>query len=470
MTAELELPKEELHLVDAAATREFQTWALETFRTLVGLSRQDAARLLDWGEDTGRPVWVPRRRAELQAPQLGFSDEGPWLLFDDDRRPARAAEAGRLLFDFDVITAMGWLISGHEEYLKQERDRFGRWCESNSLVSAHGFSRTPAVNVWVKRIRDFFRDRSCDVVPLWPDGKRYAVALSHDIDNPYYAVAPHLGHLFRSVMRRDPRGLRHSAMKAAGAGAILAADRFRAPRGFTSLLNLEDRLGVRSTIFVSGLTPDAPYAQPNDPIYSISEEPLVKSLERARDLGCAIGLHPAVATAPHADRYGEQKQFVERVLGRSIRIARHHYWNISREETADALEAMAQTGFEFDSSLTFYDSPNFRRSIAWPFTPFHPRLDRPIPITELPPTFMDGWLDASDPEASLWAHIEDVGRLEGMVVLNWHGNRFNNRRYLGQGRVYEAVVAELTRRSDVWLTSLESVGDWWKAREQRLRR
>ena len=185
-----------------------------------------------------------------------------------------------------------------------------------------------------------------------------------------------------------------------------------------------------------------------------------------------MGMHPSIATAPHVERYQEQKRYLDKNLGVSVRSLRHHYWNISRKDTSDALVAMTKAGIEFDTSLGFYGHSRkanfFRRSVALPFTPFHILQNRNINLTELPPSFMDGWVDNDLSCTNLLQHIIMVGKLNGLVVLDWHGKTFNNRWFLGYGKVYTSVLKKLIKQPDIWLTNIEEVGDWWKSRTNKL--
>ena len=279
-----------------------------------------------------------------------------------------------------------------------------------------------------------------------PSGKRYAVALSHDVDNPRYIVGSHVRTLLTSIRRGDGFGLRHALHKLAGTAVVRTRDGFAAPTGFRAMLERELELGLRSTTFVSGLHRRAGYAEPNDPAYDIGDGFLEDSLRLAREHGFPIGMHAAIATAPVAQRYHEQKARVERALGAGVRSNRHHYWNISRADTADALEAMSAAGLEFDSSISFYASANFRRSVAWPFVPYHPGRRAPVDLLELPATCMDAW--AGTATAHVLGHLDAVRDLQGLAVLNWHANRFNNRYYAAQGDTYLEVVRHLREQED----------------------
>jgi len=453
--------------VPRAQGAAFDGWAAATVWSLVGLRAKQGSALIDWGEDTGKPVLVPKACTGRYAkPRLGLIDDLPWVLMSSHEQPFVEHSGGRLVFGFDLITATGWLLGGYEEYLANQRDRFGRWDEANSLVLASGLATRPAVNIWVNRIRDFLEARGVELAALWPDGKRFAVALTHDVDNPRYFGWRQLRRLIRSLCRRD-RGAARSALMKLGAMTIIASrDRFTGPKGFARLLAAEGSFGFRSTILLSGLPSGSPYADANDPAYDIEDSFLQPSIRLAREGGYEMALHPSLATAPHVGRYREQKERVEHAARCSLLSARHHYWNVTRQDTGAALDAMGEAGLEFDSSLSFYSAPGFRRSIAWPFIPFHPLANRSVSVVELPPTLMDRWAGKQGAHEVLDDHLGMVQRHRGLAVLNWHVNRFSNRHYAAEGRVYLEALAALAAREDVWVARLCDVGEWWRQRTE----
>ena len=75
----------------------------------------------------------------------------------------------------------------------------------------------------------------------------------------------------------------------------------------------------------------------NDPFYKITDKCVKDSLELAIKNGFYLGLHPSHNTAPHQNRYLEQKQHLENSIGRQIISLRHHYWNLTQPNSADAL-------------------------------------------------------------------------------------------------------------------------------------
>ena len=128
---------------------------------------------------------------------------------------------------------------------------------------------------------------------------------------------------------------------------------------------------------------------------------------------------------------------------------------------------MSEAGFEIDTSISFYNKINYRRSIALPFIPFHPNKDISIPIIEVPSTLMDRWIGDGF-ENTIFSHIEFLKKYNGVAVLDWHCNRFNNKKYLREGEALLEAIRILKSQEDVWIVPLEELVIWWKKRSERI--
>ena len=82
----------------------------------------------------------------------------------------------------DIILSSFYLLSGWEERFIH-RDRKDRHIVQESLLYREKILHHPIINQYSTILRDFFR-ASHQPIPLWPSNKKYAVALSHDVDYP----------------------------------------------------------------------------------------------------------------------------------------------------------------------------------------------------------------------------------------------------------------------------------------------
>ena len=325
------------------------------------------------------------------------------------------------------------------------------------------------------------RQTELDSLPHWPDGKKYAVVLTHDVDAPfsrapwsYYGrrVATQLS---RGAIRAATRGLLQGAKAAAltrlaplpapGAAPNFCFERWR---------EFEGSFSARSCFYVSTVNSADRTGAAIDVTYDFRHPEIVAQLLQSAEQGWEIGLHASTNAYRFPGRVHEERETLESVLGgHRVSGVRHHYWALDPEIPERTLWFHAGAGLTYDSSLGFNDIPGFRRGMAWPFHPFDRERSEAVPLLELPPTLMDGSIfyqrvSAEDGRRDIAAHLDEVKSANGAAVLDWHLEQLNPTRLNGAGAALISVLTELAADSDVWWATPDQVVTWWKARHERL--
>lgn len=449
-------------LIKNAKSKAFENWAKTQFCLFLGIKLQQFEKYVDWGKDTGKLIYIPKTHLDLDLPKI---EKQSLMLGSNEKSGYQPSQKSkRLIFGFDLITSLGWILGGFEEYLSQERDRFGRWSQSNSLLSNHGLVEKPYINQWINEISKFLHKNKVKLIPLWPKNKTWVVVTSHDIEGLNFVLGKVLKDFGKGVVNKDLGLLRFSLIKLVSTLIFTLTDGGRFKKGFKDLLNTVKELELKSSIFICGATKNSQYLSFNDPDYDITNTEVLKSVKEAVKLGLSIGIHPVIYTAPYKSRYLDQIKHIEKNIGTKVNSCRHHYWNISRTDTGEALSAMNQAGIKYDTSLSFYNSSNFRRSVALPFKPFDIKNAKTIDLIEIPSTFMDQWSIKN----SLSKHLDLVKKLRGVATLDWHSNRFSHNYYKKQKDLFIKTIKKLKQDKSVWLTNIEEVGDWWEKRTKNL--
>jgi len=317
--------------------------------------------------------------------------------------------------------------------------------------------------------------------PRWPDGKSYAIVLSHDVDAPFLR-APwsfYANRLALRLSRREPRAAAHGVaqlLKTLNGNRTL---RLPEPRDdpnfrFDEWLDVESAVPAASCFYVAVTTSGEAHGAPVDVWYDFRHPDLVAALRRAADRGWEIGLHVSVNARRSSGRVAEERARLESVLaGHEVRGARHHYWALDADVPERTLWEHVAAGLEYDSSLGLNDVPGFRRGLAWPFRPFDREQGAEVPILEIPPTLMDGGIfyrpvAAEEGRELIRAHVADVKRHGGAAVLDWHPEQLNPRRLHGAGAALVSVLPELAADADAHWTTPAALAEWWRGREARL--
>jgi peptidoglycan/xylan/chitin deacetylase (PgdA/CDA1 family) len=372
---------------------------------------------------------------------------------------------------FDLVRAAFWLLSRQEEWGDGKRDAFGRFDCSASWLVRHGLAEVPVVNLYARVLAQALVEVAGDAgLPLmrklpWPHGQRYAVVLSHDVDDAG-RFSPRQGFRLaaRAAAQRSARGMARGAYYAlTGLGHSLG----RRPDpywNFEAVMDLEARAGFRSTFF---FVAEAESAR-RDPPYEVDSPRIRGLLGRLRAGGWEIGVHGSFDSYLDADVLAAHRGKLERLAGGMVRGVRQHYLRL---RVPDTFRAQVDAGFVYDGTVGYRGAVGFRAGAAFPYHPFDPVAGRQLALLELPLTVMDGplfWqLGLAQREAieRTLALLETVGSAEGLAVLLWHQRVWYEKRYPGWRRVYERAVGHLCDEGLAWVATAGQVADWWLARE-----
>jgi peptidoglycan/xylan/chitin deacetylase (PgdA/CDA1 family) len=283
--------------------------------------------------------------------------------------------------------------------------------------------------------------------PRW-FGKRFAVALTHDVDVPWrwsgrQAVKGTLARIKAAAVARNGRGAGREAR--ALAGLPLHRVGGTDPNwSFERVLAVERAHGARSTFFLLA-GHNHPADGPSPETYDRLRPRLVEIL---RNGGAEIGLHGSYTAAEDAGRLREEKAALERLAGP---LAGHRYHYL-RGDPHRNLEPLAEAGFTYDSSLGFPDAVGFRAGIAQPFRPWDVANERPLGLVEIPLAFMDATFDerylhlpAREAEAHLMGLVEWAAENGGGFAVLWHTDRYDRATAAGWDWLYERLLDEVPK-------------------------
>lgn len=310
---------------------------------------------------------------------------------------------------------------------------------------------------WVNRIALFLRRwaaraRQADEAQLLGPLPPAELILTHDVDAVTKTAAIRLKqsafHLFNTAR------FALAGRPLAAAGRLLRAGRFLLGPGhywrFDQILELERRHGVRSHFnFYGG--PGGRQRTPRetlmDPAYCVEQPDLVRMIGRLRDDGWAIGLHPSFCARDDAQRIGDQRARLERIVGSPVTSCRQHWLRFSWEHTWNAQQA---AGLRLDMTLGFNDRPGFRNGAAIRFHPWCHRARSAQQLEAIPLVLADSQLYDYRPENDkavadrIQPWLDEVREVRGVATLLWHPHTLSDDYAWGDGF---RVLLELLRES-----------------------
>jgi peptidoglycan/xylan/chitin deacetylase (PgdA/CDA1 family) len=313
-----------------------------------------------------------------------------------------------------------------------------------------------------------------NALPLWPDGKRFALILTHDVDSvPGVRLMPRLRAM--RAIRRAP--LKRKLLLTLSAGKGLAQSlvplRHKLEPCFECWLEEEAQYGYRSSFFFfAGHPPvrnwrDAFYRQHDQLAFEGHKRPVSSVMKMMADRGWDIGLHGSSLSWRDPELLRKERAAVEAAIGRSVRTIRQHHLLFDIRYTP---VFQYEAGFEADSTLGSNATVGFRCGTCYPFRIYDLWADREIDLLELPLIVQEAALFGEETYDESRAYercrelMERIASINGSLTLLWHNHWA---RTSPQFRVYSALLAA-AQKLGAWGCSLVQLNDWWRRRSAAL--
>jgi hypothetical protein len=440
-----------LHITPAArryATKElarragvsrdfFQKWQIEVKpdRTIVSLGAETTAKIHFLHtqeivfEQFARRIFPVARAGWLdRPPDAGISPDLFLPFCESDQDPSQPLYErtcdGTIVCRLDLLSSFLFTLSRLEETLSKVRDEHDRFPASASIASRHNFLERPILDEHALA----FEQVLSSLLPAWhPRPRKMRVKLTHDIDDvgiPFELRAS-VGHVLKrarpSAAVRDLLALLTSVEPA----ELALVHRLAA---------ISKARGLHSAFYWKA-SPRGPHDSGYDP----SSAKIRRVIDRLRDDGFELGVHPGYDTFGNRANLAAEVTLLRTALGAITPGGRQHYLRWSPETWLD----WEACGLSYDSSLGFADQFGFRAGTAVPYRPWSLREDREINLIEVPLILMDctplKYMKLVREEAlhRLQTLIQRIARTGGVFTLLWHNTPLLDSDYNGW---YDSVL------------------------------
>jgi len=308
------------------------------------------------------------------------------------------------------------------------------------------------------------------IVPQWPEGKKYAVCLSHDCDTMHSGHPREVAAAAAKWLLRRKRVFFDMALS----GLKYRRSPMESPCwGFPGWQEFESSRGIKSCFYLS-----APPCKCKRRLNDCKSTVFAKSIDwkifqAMHEQGWEFGLHPALNAQKDLEEIVLEKRAVEERLGAPVKGLRHHYLAIDNLHPSQTFRKHVEAGFLYDSSLGWQEKAGFRAGTALPFQPYDAALKASLKLIEIPLILMDTHIMSNEPpkavqEANtLVATARDVG---GVMTLNWHTETYCNQYvYLNYRTVLQKILGPLLVDGTVWFATPLEIAQWWRSRSEALR-
>ena len=285
----------------------------------------------------------------------------------------------------------------------------------------------------------------------WPEDKRFAICLTHDVDRVdkkwwhslYYFLKTGRGYHLKTLItkyRQNPYW------------------------NFGRIMELEDKYGVRSTFFFLNESKKPQIFNPKTyPLsfgyYNITDPKLVEIIKLLDEGGWEIAVHGSYDSYKNIKLLKEEKKTLESVVGHEIIGIRQHYLNL---EIPTTWRLQKEVGFKYDASFGYRRDVGFRENKIIPFKPFGDEDD----FLVIPTTIMDSALFYKYPSPeTAWRRILEIFKYAekngALVTVLWHQRVFNENEFPDWSRIYEKIIQEGLRRG-AWFATCEEIWEVFK--------
>ena len=343
-------------------------------------------------------------------------------------------------------------------------DRHGRVPTAANPSVRAGKDRDPIVQRWAASLGGAVRHaagrRAVRYLAPWPEGRRWAAAITHDLDIvsgwPLFTLWRAIELLRNREWTRMARSL-GSALRAIGGDPVRA--------GVQSLLDAEREAGLHSTWFVLSGSPSLSSWLKGDVTYALESTSAGRLLEAVRTAGHEIGLHGSFRTALDGVRLQDEHDRLARILGAPPAGIRQHFLRMRPDRTPALAEA---AGFTYDATFGFPDRNGFRTGVADVIPAW--RAEAASTLDIVPLVWMDRALSKyrkiEDPDSWIADGLELAAAaqsVQGLWVGLWHPNLTSPLGFPEAPEAFRRLLHSLAADAP-WFATLEQVVRWRRSR------
>lgn len=395
------------------------------------------------------------------APKINYSDiklnsglhiPPSGLLFQTGIKPVfpglTYAEYGKAIFpvdgsedvDYDIFSAVFFMVTRYEEYLPHEKDQHGRYNPENSFAYQHNFLDKPMVHYWCEELKDKLQYKYPQFrFPV----KRFRAEMTIDVDNGY-------AYFGKGIIRTI-----------GGYGKDMLKGKFRSMEERTHVLTtnkkdpfdyykfqkkIAEKYHVPLRYFVLTALKKTEFDH-NIDVYSRTFRKLVKKINKSGKLG----IHPSYYSKENSTMLeSEIKQLKEVSKKLKINSSRQHFLNVTYPDT---FENLIRAGIEKDYTMGYATQPGFRAGIAEPYPFYNLTEERKTSLMIYPFQVMDSTYqdylkyNAEDAIIHINKLMEEVKKVSGLFIAVFHDRSFAPwKQYKGWKQVFVEIIRLASRK------------------------
>lgn len=327
------------------------------------------------------------------------------------------------------------LFTSKEEYKPELKDEFNRnpyWASKNR-------------NIFIPTVSEYLLKNGLN--PQYPDNKKFALCLTHDIDTLYDNLSN------TQLIRSGVKGVLTLNLKQIKKVLISVRKEINPNFHISETLKYGNKYNAKSSFYFLSLA-----SNETDYNYDILKIPEVFD-EISKNNG-EIGLHGGHLAYNNISKIKQERDKLEAAIGKPINGYRNHYLHF---DTPLTWEYLNDLNFKYDTTYGYADCVGFRNGMCHPFNPYSLKKNTFLNVFEVPLIIMDctlwGYMRLNENEQLIICKklIDKVKQNSGAVSLLWHNTQMQGH----EGQLYNSIL-KYAYEEGAWLPTVNEVVDFWK--------
>lgn len=331
------------------------------------------------------------------------------------------------------------IFTKKEEYIPKKIDEHGRVMYSKNI---NKYTSRPIVSEFL--LKNGFTTQ-------YKDDKKFALVISHDIDDIYVRWSHILKSFFSIIKFKNIRSFKYLFK-----GKLYKK---KSPYlNFEKIIQLEKKYNATSSFY---------FLASSDDIfgYKYHLREIENELKNIIDNDCEIGLHVGYHAYNDIEKIKREKEQLENVIGSKIIGTRNH---LLRFKVPDTWEKLSKAGIKYDTSFQYHNMNGFRNGMCHPFNPYNLKTESIIDIVEIPLIIQDMTflLYTNYNTEEIWHKIKKIIDLvkknRGVMTVLWHNWVFSfPTSYAGLfdnnwTKLYEKIL-KYCYKKNAWITNTKDL-------------
>jgi hypothetical protein len=332
---------------------------------------KDIPFFIAYGKDPGKGLSMPdagllwQRGSEKHEIKTGEWEGIPTLYHSSE---------GSFTLPFDILSAVFFLLSRHEEYYDYTPDKHGRYPATESILFKNNWLRRPIVDEWIAALGKLLSEKYG--IKVYPPPFSFIPSYDIDIAFSYLHKGRRrtIGGFFRDLLKGDIDAIMERSAVARG--------RQQDPYdSFDMMAHWHKEFGYNPRFFVLASLQTTDFDKNIHPSH-----PHMRKLVKQMDEQGEVGMHPSYYTDKFPEYWHNERAALKDILDKNINISRQHYIRLQIPETYHFLE---QNGIKDDYSMGYGSHLGFRAGTGAAFNFYHLPEEKAKYIRIHPFCFMD---------------------------------------------------------------------------------